>query len=388
VGAAAWPVLSKRCTLRLVDVATIEQVLARPKDGISPHWNEAPQPPHEWVPADLTDYAQVERAMAGCDAVVNLSVIREKPELAFRVNAVGVYNILKAAVKLRPKRVVQTGMICVTGYGYEGDLRYDFRIPEDFPLHPGSGLYGLSKQLGMELATVFAERHGLDVLTIVFHCLRAHDVPDSRDDHVVIPYSTAFDDLGGALECALRAPTLPRPNQVFFICAHIPTGKFSPDKPERLLGWKPKRDFEWSILLARCCSAALRRANREAEGARRFESDRQNLLRQGLRSGLAAPRRLRHPWPTPGRSVLEMVRPEARGWRRLPDDAQFARTGLPAMVLWGSGLGDGTKGDGVSADRGRGCGVGDDSVQEWAAGVFRFIDVGHLDDGSDGGVLR
>ena len=244
VGAVSFPVLKQRYTVRLVDRDPIEAVIARKRNPIVPAWHDAPEPPHEWVQADLTDYEQVERAMTGCDAVVNLSVNRAVPEQAFRVNAVGVYNIMKAAAKLRPQRVVQTGVIMVWGYGHEGDLRYDYRVPEDMPLHPGSQLYGLSKQLGLETVTIFSMQHKIDALTIVFHRLRPHDALDDRDDNIVIPYSSAWDDLGGALECALRAPTMPRPNEVFHICARMPMGKYAPDKAERLLGWKPKHNFE------------------------------------------------------------------------------------------------------------------------------------------------
>jgi len=248
MGAVTAPVLGEYYTLRLVDAASSAEVLARPSsDGPPygwPRWNEPPELPHEWRQADIADYAQVEHAMEGCDAVINLSVHRERPELAFRVNAIGVYHIMKAAVKLRPQRIIHTGVIVVTGYGHDGDFRYDFRIPDDVPLRPGSNLYPLSKQLGLEFATVFAEHQGLDVLTFLFHRLRPHDRPDGRDDGVVIPYSTAWDDLGGAFLCGLRAPALPRPNEVFFICGRIPTGKFAPDKAERLLGWKPQHNFE------------------------------------------------------------------------------------------------------------------------------------------------
>jgi hypothetical protein len=33
---------------------------------------------------------------------------------------------------------------------------------------------------------------------------------------------------------------MPSPYEVFFICAPMPHGKYSPAKAERLLGWKAK----------------------------------------------------------------------------------------------------------------------------------------------------
>jgi nucleoside-diphosphate-sugar epimerase len=245
VGAAIAEALAPHYTLRLIDLSPLEEVLGRyDADSRWPQWRQAPPEPHTWLQADVTDPEQVRQAMAGTDAVINLTVHRSQPERAFRVNSVGTYNLLRAAAEIRPKRLIQTGMLLAWGYGYEGDMRYDFRIPEDMPLHPGSQLYGLSKQLGHEMATVFARREGLDILTILFHRLRPHDAFDGRDADVVIPYSTAFDDLGPAMLCALRAETMPRPNEVFWICSEMPMGKFSPDKARRLLGWSPKHNFE------------------------------------------------------------------------------------------------------------------------------------------------
>jgi nucleoside-diphosphate-sugar epimerase len=244
VGAISASLLSERYTMRFVDLAPIEQFLAKPHNPLWPGWSKAPEPPHEWVQADITDYAQVENALRGCDAVINLTVNRSKPELAFRVNAIGAYNIAKAAHKLGMKRFLQTGVIVVTGYGFDGDMRYDSRVPDDIPLHPGSNLYPLTKMLGHSLVDAWAERTGLDVITYVFHRLRPHDLLDNRDDNAVIPYSVAWEDLGPALLCGLRAPQMERPNERFFICARMPMGKYAPDKAERLLGWKPRHNFE------------------------------------------------------------------------------------------------------------------------------------------------
>jgi len=123
VGAAVAPVLAEHFTLRLVDIQPVEQVLAKPPDPIWPRWREAPQPPHEWRQADITDYAQVASALDGCDAAINLAVNRSAPERAFRINAVGAYHVLQAAAKLRPSRVIHTGMINAWGYDYEGTTR-------------------------------------------------------------------------------------------------------------------------------------------------------------------------------------------------------------------------------------------------------------------------
>ena len=191
----------------------------------------------------MTNYDQVSRALAGCDAVINLSVNRGEPELAFRINMVGTYNVMKAAAAQRPKRIIQTGPIARIN-GYEGDYRYEYGVTADAPLRPGTALYPHTKYRGKEIADAFAREAGLDVMTLLVSRLRPHDALDNRDDNVMISFSTAFEDLGPAFLCALRAPELPRPNEVFYICADLPFGKYDPEKAERLLGWKAKHGFE------------------------------------------------------------------------------------------------------------------------------------------------
>ena len=61
--------------------------------------------------------------------------------------------------------------------------------------------------------------------------------------------TVSWEDAGQAFLCGLRAPDLPRPYEVFSITARLPHGKYSPDKAERLLGWRPRHNFERLHLL-------------------------------------------------------------------------------------------------------------------------------------------
>ena len=93
---------------------------------------------HEFQQVDVTDQAQVLRAAEGMDALVNLSVVRRDPRLAFRVNTLGCYHVMQAAAQQRIRRVINTGPhFTVAGPTYEG---VDFAIPPDVPPHPGTGL--------------------------------------------------------------------------------------------------------------------------------------------------------------------------------------------------------------------------------------------------------
>ena len=63
---------------------------------------------------DVTDFDQVLAATRGMDAVINMTVMRHDPVEAFRVNTLGAYNVIRAAVECGIRRVVQTGPQQVT----------------------------------------------------------------------------------------------------------------------------------------------------------------------------------------------------------------------------------------------------------------------------------
>ena len=52
---------------------------------------------HESIVVDLADWDQVRAAAAGCDAIVNCSVMRPDRTLAFDVNTRGTWNAVRAS---------------------------------------------------------------------------------------------------------------------------------------------------------------------------------------------------------------------------------------------------------------------------------------------------
>ncbi|MFW5744338.1 MAG: NAD-dependent epimerase/dehydratase family protein [Spirochaetota bacterium] len=235
--------LAELYTLRLADIMSEAQVRERPlMKGAPPH--PRLDSPHEWVQVDVTDYDQVDRAVEGCDAVINITVNRVCRPAAFRVNLGGTWNILRASARHGAKRVITTGPVNVEGMDFEGDYRYEFDVDEDAPFRAGAGLYPLTKHLSYEAADAFAREHDLDVMTLLVSRLRPHDAFDNRDGNVVIPFSTAWEDLASAFIAALRAPRMERPNERFFVCADLPMGKYRAGKAKRLLGWEAKHTFE------------------------------------------------------------------------------------------------------------------------------------------------
>ncbi len=125
---------------------------------------------HEFRDVDVTSAEQVIDAAQGMDTIVNLSVVRRDPVLAFRVNALGCYHVMRAAVGHGIRRVINTGPhFTVAGPGYE---RFDHAIPPDVPPHPGTGLYPLTKSLGQEVCRAFTLSHDVYVQDYLFYSLR------------------------------------------------------------------------------------------------------------------------------------------------------------------------------------------------------------------------
>lgn len=243
VGAAAACSLRDHYTLRLTDVRPIEEIAA----GGKPQSPGAPLPevlpaPHECRVVDVADYAQVLEAARGADALVNVTVVRPHPVLAFHVNLLGAYNVAKAAVECGIKRIIHTGPYHMY-LGHNADYWWDFPVSDDVPLHPGGDLYAATKFLGGEVTRVFAEQHGLEVITFLYCNFLPGDGGERANGSGLGPFSTSWEDCGDAFLYGLRAPAPPRPYEPFFICAETPHGKYSPRKAKRLLGWEPKHNF-------------------------------------------------------------------------------------------------------------------------------------------------
>jgi nucleoside-diphosphate-sugar epimerase len=236
LAAAAAGALRDQYTLRLTDLRPIAEIAAEGK----PQSPGAPLPevlpsPHECRVVDVTEYEQVREAARGMDALVNCTVVRPHLAAAFGVNLIGAYNVAKAAVELGITRILHTGPFH-THLGHNADYWWDFDVPDDVPLRPGGNLYAVSKYLGGEVMRVFAERHGLEVLTFLF-CNFQPAAADWRSGEGG-PFALSWEDTGSIFPHGLRAPTLPRPYEVFFIAAATGHGKFPPHRARHLLGWE------------------------------------------------------------------------------------------------------------------------------------------------------
>jgi hypothetical protein len=185
-------------------------------------------------------FDQVTEAAAGMDAIVNLSVVRHDPVLAFRVNTLGCYNIMRAAVTHRIRRIINTGPhFTVAGPSYE---RLDHAISPDIPPHPGTGLYPLTKSLGQEICRAFTLSHDVYVQEYLFYSFReASQLKPGLDG---VPFVVTWADAAEVFRLGLEIELarLPSRCEVFFILADVPQGKFLNEKAKRILGFAPKED--------------------------------------------------------------------------------------------------------------------------------------------------
>lgn len=136
------------------------------------------------VQGDLRNFADVEAAVAGMDAVCHLGAIpghnREHFKL-FETNVRGTFHVYEAAAQHKVKKVVFASSICaMTGWSDTKPWMPDY-LPID-ERHPcqSDEMYGMSKEIGELLGRGYARRYGMKVI-----CLRLCGV--SYGDETVGP---------------------------------------------------------------------------------------------------------------------------------------------------------------------------------------------------------
>ena len=126
-----------------------------------------------FLAADLTDYAQVERIAAGIDGIVHLGghSIEGPWATILNANIIGCYNVFEAAYRQGVKRVVFASSNHAVGFYPRTQ-----RIGVNVTVRPDSR-YGVSKAFGEALGALYADKHGLRVT-----CLRIGNVGDAPLD--------------------------------------------------------------------------------------------------------------------------------------------------------------------------------------------------------------
>jgi nucleoside-diphosphate-sugar epimerase len=233
--------------VRVSDVKSIADIIAAgPRQDQRP---DVPMPiplgaPHDERVVDITDAGQVMAACEGMDAIINCTVIRHDVVGSFRVNAIGAYNVMQAAVAHGIRRVVHTGPFQL---GMEGPIGYtwDDWIVDDVPQRPGRGMntYLHTKYLGQEIARIFAEHYNLEVPSLFF-CDFADFVNLRASSDHVHPFTTTWTDTARALRAAIETTAMPSPFEILHVNSDMPQGVFPNAKAKRILGWQPQDPTE------------------------------------------------------------------------------------------------------------------------------------------------
>ncbi|GHG49464.1 NAD-dependent dehydratase [Sinomonas cellulolyticus] len=120
----------------------------------------------EWVIASIQDRDRLREAFAGCAAVVHLAGIPLEAswEEIARTNIDGTESVLEAARAVGVPKAVLASSIHAAGFTpvpHRGET-----LPDDVPARPNT-FYGVSKAAVEALGSLYADRHGMDVV-----CLR------------------------------------------------------------------------------------------------------------------------------------------------------------------------------------------------------------------------
>ncbi len=105
------------------------------------------------------------------DAVVHFAAVPRillKPDNeTFRVNTMGTYNVVEAAVKLGIKKIIIASSETTYGVCFAEGHRdfHQFPLDEDYDVNPMDS-YGLSKVCNENTARAFAERSGFDIYAL------------------------------------------------------------------------------------------------------------------------------------------------------------------------------------------------------------------------------
>jgi UDP-glucose 4-epimerase len=138
---------------------------------------------------DLSDLGQVYGALAGADAVIHLGAIASPsshpPEVVFRNNVLGQFNVFEAAATLGIRRVVSASSVSALGFPWQhrwSDPLY-FPIDEAHPLIPQDA-YGVSKSVGEEIAAAYCRRGAGSAASLRFSSIISEDAYPAFVAHV------------------------------------------------------------------------------------------------------------------------------------------------------------------------------------------------------------
>jgi len=168
---------------------------------------------------------------------MNFTVIRDDPDQSFHVNTLGAWHVMKAASELGIKKVIHTGPQSIRN-AYD----QDFDIV-DVPRSPGTGYYGLTKFLALEICRIYAQAYDIQTISFVFNGLgpRPTEKVSGQD---FPPFTIIWEDLQLACRLALDIESVPDNFQDFNMLSYEGHGKYSVEKARQILGFEPTEKWE------------------------------------------------------------------------------------------------------------------------------------------------
>ena len=154
----------------------------------------------ETVPADLLDISSLVAAMAGIDTVIHMAGVPVEPEAhaweqVLPANIVGVHNLFEAARLAGVKRV-----LFASSHHAAGFHRRDTPTGETMVPRPDS-YYGVSKVFGEAMGRMYADKFGLQVLSLRIGAYR-----DRPSDPRQLSVWISPRDMVELVRCGIEAP--------------------------------------------------------------------------------------------------------------------------------------------------------------------------------------
>jgi uronate dehydrogenase len=192
-----------------------------------------------FIAADLADYSQVEKIVAGVDGIVHLGGFSvEGPwGTILQSNIIGCYNLFEAAYRAGVQRVVFASSNHAMGFYPRTQ-----RIGVDVTVRPDSR-YGVSKAFGEALGALYADKHGLRVT-----CLRIGNVTNAPVDERRLSIWLKAEDLVQLVRIGLEHPDIRY--EIFYGVSDNAASYWDNSNAERF-GYRPQgraEDFRASAL--------------------------------------------------------------------------------------------------------------------------------------------
>lgn len=189
----------------------------------------------ETVHADLLDIPSLVAAMAGIDTVVHMAGVPVEPEVnaweqVLPANIVGVHNLFEAARLAGVKRV-----LFASSHHAAGFHRRDTPTAETLVPRPDS-YYGVSKVFGEAMGRMYADKLGLQVLSLRIGAYR-----DRPSDVRQLAVWISPRDMVELVRCGIEAPDFGYAT-VYGVSAN--TRKFWDNSDVAFLGYAPRDDAE------------------------------------------------------------------------------------------------------------------------------------------------